>query len=344
MSYLLITFTLLFSDYASLRKTGMAEFRAGHYVQAEAAMRMALESARSNNDEYEVALSYSDLGEDLQAQGRFPEAERAYRTALSMFNQQPGCAHAAAIVLRNLATDLTAQLQYRQARTALNEAMKLISKNKVQDPGLSAAITNSLGVIQFSEGEIDKAANSFSRAAAVPSDSVWEMYCNMGHVYQVRRQYDKAETTYSESLRLAIERLGPNHPSLSIIHDNMGSLYMDMGRFSSAEKQFRHSLALLEGTDMSSNTMRFMHALYQLARSYVAQKDEAQAQPFLALAATMARKHENDGDMQEVAEILDVYAKVLKDLSNVSEAEHVQTEARRVRAGMAFTVPLATLH
>jgi tetratricopeptide (TPR) repeat protein len=344
MSYLLITFTLLFSDYASLRKASMVEFRAGHYAQAEALMRTALESARSNKDDYEEALSYSDLGEDLQAQGRFLDAERAFQKALSIFNQRPEYAHAAAIVLRSLATDLTAQLQYRQARVALKEATKLISKNKVQDPLLSAAITNSLGVIQFNEGEIDKAANSFSRAAAVRSESVWEMRSNMGHVYQIRRQYDKAEEAYSESLRIATGLLGSNHPNLSICHDNLGLLYMEMGRFNVAEKQFRQSLALLESSDMSSNTMPVVHALYHLAMSYVAQKNEAQARPFLARAATMARKHENEGDRQEVAEILEVYAKVLKDLSSVSEAEHVQTEARRVRAGMAFTVPLANLH
>jgi tetratricopeptide (TPR) repeat protein len=342
MLYILITFTLLFSDHAGLRQAGLTEFRAGHYAQAEVLMRTALESAHSNHDEYEEALSYSDLGDDLQAQSRLLEAERAYVKALSIFGQQPGYAHAAAIVLRSLASDLTAQLKYREARAALKEATKLISKCKVQDPGLSAAVMNSLGVIQFDEGEIDKAESSFSRAASLPFDGSWEVRSNMGHVYQIKRQYVKAEEAYSTSLRLAGDR--PGRLSLAIIHDNLGSLYMDMGRGSEAEGQFRESLALLESLDMSSNPMPMAHTLYQLARTRLAQNDEAHAQAFLARAAAMARKNGNAADMPEIAEILDVYAKVLKDSSNASDADHVQTEARRIRAGMAFTVPLANLH
>jgi hypothetical protein len=47
--------------------------------------------------------------------------------------------------------------------------------------------------------------------------------------------------------------------------------------------------------------------------------------------------------MPEIAEIFDMYSRVLKDLSNTSEAEHLQSEARRVRAAMAFTVPVGNL-
>ena len=343
MSYILITFTLLFSDYASLRKAGLAEYQAGHYAQAEALMRTALESARSNHDDYEEALSYSDLGDDLQAQGQFLDAERAYRKALTIFYQRPASAHAAAIVLRNLATNLTSQLKYREAQAVLKEAAKLVSKNKVQDPGLSAAIINALGVIQFADGEIDKAEDSFSRAAALPFDGLWEVHNNMGHVYQIRRQYFKAEEAYSTSLRLCSGRVETPKLSLAIIHDNLGSLYMDMRRLTDAERQFRESLAILENSDLSSYTMPLMHTLYQLARIRIAQNDEAHAQPFLERAAAMARRQGTPADMGEVVEILDVYAKVLKDFSNASEAENVQTEARKIRAAMSFTVPLANL-
>jgi hypothetical protein len=67
MTYIFITFALLFSDPAGLRRAGVAEFLAGHYAQAEALIRTALESAHSNNDEHEEALAYSDLGDALQA-------------------------------------------------------------------------------------------------------------------------------------------------------------------------------------------------------------------------------------------------------------------------------------
>src|SRR5215472_12540650 len=135
MSYILITLTLLSGDYANLRKACVSELLAGHYPQAELLSRTAIESARAHDDQYGEALGYSDLGDALQAQARFLEAEREYRKAISILNQLSGRSHAAAIVWRNLASDLTAQAQYREARAALKQATALMSKGRIQDPG-----------------------------------------------------------------------------------------------------------------------------------------------------------------------------------------------------------------
>jgi tetratricopeptide (TPR) repeat protein len=343
MSYILITITLLSGDYSSTRRAGLAEYAAGHYARAETLMRTALELARSKKDEYAEALSYADLGDDLQAQARLLEAEREYRKALSILNPQPDRAQATAIVLRTLASDLTAQSRLREARAALQQASKLTSKYKVQNPALNSAIANSLGVIEFDEGKIDKAENSFSHAAAFPTDDLWQTLSNLGHVYHIRRQFAQADVAYQRSLHLAATRLGANHPTLSNIHDSLGSLYLDMGRLSDAENHFQQSLTLLENSERSSDNLLMMHSMYQLAKTYVMQKDENRAQPLLAKAAAMARTHSHSNDMPEIVEIFDMYARVLKDLSNVSESEHVQTEARKVRATMAFTVPVSSL-
>ncbi|HEY2385048.1 MAG TPA: tetratricopeptide repeat protein [Terriglobia bacterium] len=343
MPYILITLTLLLSDYTNLRKAGVAEFEAGHYAQAEALIRTSVESARANNDPYAEALGDSALGDTLHAQARFLEAAREYRTAISLLNQYPDSSHASAIVLRNLASDLTAQGEYREARTLLKEASQLISMYKVRDPALNAEIENSIGVIQFHEGSIDKAGGSFTHAAAIPSPGLWGILSNLGHVYQIRRQYAKAEEAYKESLQLGEVRLGPQHPSLSILHNSLGSLYMDMGRFKEAEIQFQHSFALLDHADLSFNEAAIMDTLYQLARVCVARNEEAGARPLLERAAAIARKHTNEGEMPETAAIFDLYSRVLKELSNASEAEHVQNEARRIRAAMALTVPIGNL-
>lgn len=343
MSYILITLTLLFSDYTSLLKAGVAEFRAGHYAQAEAMIRTSAESARANNDQYAEALGESALGDTLQAEARFVDAAREYRKAISILNEAPDCSHAEAIVMRNLASDLTAQGEYREARRLLKEASQVLSKNKIQDPALNAEIENSAGVIQFQEGEIDKAAKSFAHAATVPSMSRWETANNLGHVYQVKRQYAKAEEAYKESIQLAQKGLGPEHPELSVLYNILGSLYTDMGRFKDAESQFQQSLALFEHADLSFDETVVMRTLYELARVCIAQNAEGRARPLLERAAAIARRHPNPGEAPEAAQILDMYSRVLKDLSNVPEAEHVQNEASRIRATMAFTVPVGKL-
>jgi tetratricopeptide (TPR) repeat protein len=350
MSYILITLTLLSGDYTNLRKASVSELLAGHYLQAEVLARTAIESAGANDDQYGEALSYSDLGDALLAQARFLEAEREYRKAISILNQQSGSSHAAAIVWRNLASDLTAQAQYGEAKAALKRAATLISKDRIQDPELSTEILNSLGVVQFDEGDIDKAERSFTRATLLPCDSNplrnggrWEILANLGRVFQIRHQMAKAEEAYSQSLQLAEQKLSAGHPATARLHDNLGSLYTELGRFSEAEKHFQLSLAILQNANMPGDDPTRMHTLYELARTYVGDHQEARAEPLLAQATTIARKHAAAGDLPEIAEILDMYSKVLKDLSNASEAEHLQSEARRVRAAMAFTVPVGSL-
>lgn len=343
MSTILITITLLFSgNYNSLRKAGIKEFEAGHYAQAETLIRAALESARAAGDEYSEGLSHSNLGDTLQSENRFLEAAHEYRAALEIFSQS-GRTHAAAIVWRNLSSNLTAQGQYREARRALNEAIKLVAKNKIQDEALNSDIANGLGVIQFNEGSIDKAAGSFKRAAALTSAGAWQVRNNLGHIYEARREYAKAEGEYQESLRLLFTRLGHEHPSVAVVRNNLGELYFEIMRYNDAAEQFEQSLAILERSDTSPGDTIIMDTLYQLARTRVAQHDEVRAQPLLARASAIARKHSNPADMPVTAEIFDMYSRVLKNQSNSAEAEHADADARRVRATMAFTVPLASL-
>jgi tetratricopeptide (TPR) repeat protein len=349
MAYILIALTLLSGD-ANLRKASVSELLAGHYLQAELLARTALESARTQGDQYGEAVSYSDLGDALQAQALFVEAEREYRKAISILNQQSERGHAAAIVWRNLASDLTSEKRYREARAALKQAAKLISKNKIQDPALNAEVLNSLGVVEFNEGDIDKAESCFTRAALIRWDSNtpgsggrWEVLSNMGRVYQIRHQTTKAGEAYSQALHLAELQLGTGHPAVATLHNNLGSFYTDMGRFSEAEKHFQLSLAILQNAHMPANDAIIMHTLYELAGTYVREHLVSRAEPLLAQATTIARKRTVAVEMPEVAEIFELYSRVLNDLSNASEAEHLQSEARRVRAAMAFTVPVRSL-
>ncbi len=64
----------------------------------------------------------------------------------------------------------------------------------------------------------------------------------------------------------------------------------------------------------------------------------------LARAAEIAHRLVRTAEMPEVVEVLDAYAKVLNDSSRAAEAQRVQTEAQRIRAAMAYTVPVDSLN
>ena len=150
MASILVTLTLLFGetiasadDYVSLRQAGLAEYEMGHYARAEEFIRKALVLTETLNNEYEVALSYSALGDIQQAKRRFADAERDYRKAISLLSHHRERSHALATVWRNLAAAFTAERRYREALTALKEASRLAAKNKVEDPCLNASTQSS---------------------------------------------------------------------------------------------------------------------------------------------------------------------------------------------------------
>jgi tetratricopeptide (TPR) repeat protein len=336
------------SDYLNLRQDGVAEFRMGHYARAEELIRAALKFAETSNDEYAVAISYSALGDIRHAKTQFPEARRDYLRAISLLSHHRERAHAVAILWRSVASALTGEARYGEALAALKKASKLVARNKVEDPQLNAQILNSLGVIHYHQAKMAKAEDFFLKATKLQFTArnwldvdLWEILNNLGRVYQVTRRYGKAEDTYRRSLQLAEVRLGPSHPSLSVLLDNLGSLYAETGRYGEAEAQHQRSLSVLEQTQMPVDEIFAMRALYGLGNTYLREGDRTRAQTVLARAAEIASRRVLASEMMEALDVLDLYGRALKNSPNSAEAERVRMEARRIRAFMSFTVPLA---
>jgi tetratricopeptide (TPR) repeat protein len=353
MTYVLLVITFLFAgidafadDYVQLRRDALTEYDKGHYTQAEALIRKSLDWAQRTKDEYEVALGYSAFGDISQAELRLPEAEQAYRKAISILSQKPEYDRALAILWRNLASALVSENRCDDATRAVSEGLKLAAKEKPEDPEMNAELLNSLGVIQFCQGKLNKAEDTFLRAAAQfrvnPATShqadLGEVLNNLGYVYQAKRQTRKAEAAYEQSLQVSELRFGSSHLRLAAPLQNLATLYTETGDYKRAEENFQRSLAILEEEEAPFNEASIMHALYGLAKLYIRQNDEKRSDAPLARAAAIARKLKMPGSMPEALEILETYSQVLAHLANHQEAQLVQTEAKRMRATMAFTV------
>jgi tetratricopeptide (TPR) repeat protein len=354
MLSILVSITLFFSgeiprpdDNASLREAAFAAFQTGQYVRAEEISRRALDLAQLSGNEYDIALSYSALGDVLQAQRRFEEAERNYEKAISLLGDQRERARDAAMVWRNLAGGLTAEARYREALAALNKASTLVAKNKLGDPELNAQILNSLGFIYYNQGNRDKAGKLFLQASGfqfTPSNPLdvdqWQIVNNLGRLYQSTKKYTKAEDFYRRALQLAEVRRGRSHPAISVVLDNLGILYARTGRYQEAELQLQRSLAILEHSSTSFDAIFMMRTLYGLGETYRRQNNAVRAEEMLARASEIARRLVRPAEMPEVVEVLDTYAKVLNDLSHSAEAHRLEMEAQRIRATMVYTVAL----
>ena len=353
MTNVLLVIFLLFAgtnafaaDYVQLRHEGVAEYEKGHFTQAETLIRKSLDWALATKDDYTIALNYSTLGDLNQAQSQFPEAEASYRKAIFIISKKPENYRALAVLRRNLASALTSQSRYDDASNALNEGRKVLTDHKIQDSQLAAELLNTSGVIQFYQGKLNKAESSFLRAAAEIRDSpvtlqqpdIGEVLNNLGYVYQAKGKLEKAEGAYKQSLQVREARFGSSHFRLTSPLTNLGVLYTDTGHYKEAEQSFQRSLSILEQEEARFTQATIMHTLYGLARLYIRENDEKRADVPLARAAAIARGLQTPGEVAATLEILETYSRVLAHLSNQQESQRVQTEARRIRATMAFTV------
>jgi tetratricopeptide (TPR) repeat protein len=354
MPRMLLTLSFLFhlsfaqDDDFSLRRAGMTEYLAGHFVEAEALLRRSLTAAQTANNIYGAALSYSALGDVYQIQSRLSEAEEAFHNAISALGDRPEWSHALAITWRNLGSVLTAQGRYKEALSALKKVDKLISQQNITDPELRARLLNTRGTTYFYKGDMKGAVIALKEAVAIrwsPTNTfvvdTADMWNNLGRAYEATRQYSKAEDALQRSLHLAEQRWGPSHPNVTPVLNHLGSLYIRTSRFKDAEDQFRRSLMILKDSADSTQQNSIMRALYGLGTTYFRQNQIARAEEPLAKAAEMARSAAMPSS--EAPEILETYANVLRGLWNPAEAQRVHAEAQRIRVALALTVRIGSV-
>jgi tetratricopeptide (TPR) repeat protein len=329
-----------------LRKQALIEYRLGHYRQAELILNRVLEAAQQTNNEYELALIYSALGNTYQEEMRFQEAEQLYRKSISIFLRQPERSHALAITWRNLASALTAETDYPGALAALDRASKLVETKKLVDAKLNAETLNGRGIVYFHQGQLGKAKTYLARAAQIipasvePQDlSAEDILNNLARIYQSSGESRKAEQTYRHALELTEIRLGPSHPNLAPTLTNLGTLCMELKRYKEAESHFQRSLQILAQPETGTNEYRLMEALYGLGKTYMKENDQIRAEPMLRRAVDIAHRNQNQPFfIQGILQVLDDYEAVLRNLRNPEDADLVHAEAQRIRAAEAFTV------
>jgi tetratricopeptide (TPR) repeat protein len=317
----------------TLRKGALAEYRLGHYSQAELLLNRALEAAQQTSNEYELAM-------------RLKEAEQLYRKSISILLRQPERSHALAIMWRNLASALTAETDYLGALAALDRASKLVETKKLIDAQLRAEILNGRGIIYFHQGQLGKAKTYLARAAQIIPASIepWELSAkdilnNLAGVYQNSGENRKAEQTYKRALELTEIRVGPSHPNVAPTLTNLGALCVEWKRYKEAESYFQRSVQILAQPETGTNEYRLMEALYGLRKTYMKENDPIRAEPILRRAVVIARRNQNQPFLiPEILHLLDDYEAVLRNRWNSEDADLLDAEAQRIRAAAAFTV------
>ena len=233
-------------------KQGQATHAKGDYGSAERFHRQALEMARDvfGPDHPNTASCLSELGNDLERQGRFVEAERLQREALTIVRASGKQGPLLPAVLVNHGYVLDELGKLREAEALLREALEVsrdelgpnspwvstskenLAKNLEHQGRLAEAETLSIEVLTIRRRDPRDPAG-LARAAT-----------GLGQIFRARERLEESEALFLESLKADLEAFGPDHPETAIGLHNLALNFDDRGRHVEAEPLHRSALGI----------------------------------------------------------------------------------------------------
>ena len=203
----------------SLSHLGELAYWQADFPASEKSYREAItyESAQPATAQNRAALAKSlhGLGEVLQSDGRYADAEQSLRRALVMQRQVLGPAHAdIARTLQDLALVVNDRGHLKEAIPMMREALNMqrALNGSQPDPGLALTIDN-LGALLDEDGD-----------------------------------YEGAEKLYLESLAMRHRLLGDKHPLIALTLGSLAGVRQTKGDLAGAEAMFREALAMEQQT------------------------------------------------------------------------------------------------
>jgi tetratricopeptide (TPR) repeat protein len=200
------------------------------------------------------AVTETNLGSALQADGRLDEAIDHYHRAIAF---APGFPPA----YNNLATTLRAKGQFADAIATYEQALRLRPEypeaqynlaNALLDAGrpaeaiehfrtalqtipASVDVHNNLGIALMNAGKRDEAIAEFRAALALDPDSL-QSHLNLGNALGMARTYDEAIQHFHRASQI--------NPADASAHYDLGSLLLEIHRLDEAVAEFRAALRL----------------------------------------------------------------------------------------------------
>jgi len=153
----------------------------------------------------------------------------------------------------------------------------------------------------------------------------------LGQIYRAQGKNADAEKPFKEALAIWKEVFEPERLELLAPLDELAQLYQDESKYAEAEPLFKQGIAVAEKHYNNGEKSDLLPAwLDKLAGLYYTAGRYEKAEPLYKRALEI-RKNVFGGDALGVAYSLDNYAKVLRKLNRVAEAEDLEARAKSIR-------------
>jgi CHAT domain-containing protein/Tfp pilus assembly protein PilF len=322
-------------------------YRRGHYAQAEALFRKALEARRAvlGGRHPETAESLNGVALCQQAGGRAGAAEPSYRQALATCRAALGERHpVTATVLNNLALCLKATGQVAQAEPLARKALAIrraVLGGRHTD---TAQSYNNLATCLTFQGQAAQAEPLLRQALKIHLDVLGPRhpltatsYNNLAFCLKTLGQAGLAEPLFRKALAVHRATLGAEHPETALSLNNLAFCLRALDRPAQAEPLCREVLRISRKV-LGEEHPDTASSYHNLAGCLLAQGKAAQAEPLFRKAlktcrAVLGRRH------PDTAQTHDALASCLHALG-----KHARAEKEALRAAESYEAARLLVH
>lgn len=313
----------------SLLRLGALLRAHGRAKDAEPLLRKALAALNRSGLPAEQALL--ELAETLAVLGQTAEAEDLYTRALGRGEPGEGDPRTALSIaaLRNASGNVSgAKRAYLDALERFANAGPLTEDQRKT----RAAALNDLGLLLESEGDLDDAETAYRQSADAHAEAFGNEHpgtaaarANLAGMLAMRGEAVAAATLLERALDVFRAAYGPRHDNTARLRSRLGEIYEVQGRFEEAEAEF---LAVLAARPERSTSRGL--ALADLGRLAGVRGDFAAAETALSNAVGLLQPAVPPVAI-DLAEALDSYGSVLRELGRLDEAQGVLRQALAIR-------------
>lgn len=314
---------------ASLVRLGALLRTHGRAQAAEPLLRQAMEARDPSDPAGRDTMV--ELGETLVALGRGTEAERLYARALE--HTRPGPERARILLriakLREKGGDAAS------AGKAYTDALAEFGADtpqQAEDQRARAAALNDLGLLLEAQGEFDRAEALYRRSAEAHAEAFGSEHpataavrANLASTIALRGDAARAAELLERSVAVIGAAYGPRHDDAATLRNRLGEIYEALGRPEEAEAEYLAALASWPEPSLSRGL-----ALADLGRLAGIRADFSGAEAALAEAVRLI-EHAGDSVAVDLAEALDSYGSVLREMGRLDEAEPLLARALAIR-------------
>ncbi|MEM7156796.1 MAG: serine/threonine-protein kinase [Myxococcota bacterium] len=285
-------------------------YRKGEAETAEARFREAhgLLERELGSEHPEVGRAMNDVGIALLAQQKFDEASDWLRRALGILERTLGPDHPhVAIDASNLGSVLGHQGDFEGAEDLFRRAVKIDEQTLGPNhPGLAMSVSNLASALKAqnkheqAEARYRRALEIFANVREEDRPDTSSSVAGLGDALRAQGRVDEARARYLEALRLRESALGPEHPRLVGMLQNLAQLALETDAPSDARAYAERALAL--GTAAEEPPARLAASRLLLARALWSTPDDRPRAHELATAAreALASGSADEAELHEV--------------------------------------------